>query len=109
MPRNKALSDLLDELNDEPRPRHVNWCVVCGNPIKSVNGVALCGVPVHPTYCMAEHVATCHTQSKPTASKFDESTATGKYAPRCAYPPTPNRAFSAGRMHLAISDRSASP
>ena len=59
MPRNKAVLDLLDELSDGPRPRHVTWCVVCGNPIKSVNGVALCGVSVHPTYCMAEHVATC--------------------------------------------------
>ena len=60
MPRNKALLALLDELNEEPRPpRHMNLCVVCGNPIKSVNGVALCGAAVHPTYCMAEHVATC--------------------------------------------------
>jgi uncharacterized protein with PIN domain len=60
MSRNKALLDLLDELNDgPPMPRRVDYCVVCGGPIKSVNGRALCGVAVHPVNCMVAHIATC--------------------------------------------------
>ena len=60
MSRNKALLALLDELNEEQRPlRHMNLCVVCGHPIKSVNGRALCGVAVHPINCMTAHVAAC--------------------------------------------------
>ena len=60
MARNKALLDLLDELNDGQRlPRRVDYCVVCGGPIKSVNGHALCGAGVHPVNCMAAHTATC--------------------------------------------------
>jgi hypothetical protein len=44
MPRNKALLDLIDELEEEPHPpRRMNLCVVCDGPIKSVNGRALCG------------------------------------------------------------------
>ena len=64
MPRNKALLDLLDELKEEPRPpRRMNLCVVCGGPIKSVNGRALCSAAVHVD-CLPEHVATCATCNK---------------------------------------------
>ena len=60
MARNKALLDLLDELNDgQSLPRRVDYCVVCGGPIKSVNGRALCSAAVHPVNCMAAHMATC--------------------------------------------------
>lgn len=60
MPRSKALLDLLDELSDQPpAPRPLSLCVVCGHPIKSVNGRALCGVAVHPINCMTAHVAAC--------------------------------------------------
>ena len=59
MSRNALLASLLDELAEQPKPRPVQLCVMCGIPVKSVNGRALCGATVHLINCMAEHMKTC--------------------------------------------------